>query len=150
MLNIEHMTFNNVLFSNNKLIENKNNIEKNISEGLLTFRTLVLIAPLNNETEELNQLAKILSACKLQQEDYKISPLTNEWSFYRNHQSIKEVLLFGITETDLNICIQMTENQIIKFDSRVWIKTSSISEMINSQQIKNNLWQNALKPHFVG
>jgi hypothetical protein len=150
MLNIEHMTFSNVLFHNSKLIDNKNNIEKNISEGLLTIRTLVLIAPLKNEIEELSQLAKILSACKLQQEEYKISLLTNAWSFYRNQESIKEVLLFGITETDLNIGVQMNDNQIIKFDNRVWIKTSSISEMINSQHIKNNLWQNALKPHFIG
>lgn len=144
------MTFSNVLFHNNKLIDNKNNIEKNISEELLTIRTLVLIAPLKNEIEELSQLTKVLSACKLQQEDYKISLLTNAWSYYRNQESIKEVLLFGITETDLNIGIQMNDNQIIKFDNRIWVKTSSISEMINSQQIKNNLWQNALKPHFVG
>ncbi len=144
------MSFNNVLFHNNKLIENKNNIEKNISEELLTIRTLILIAQPNNETEELVQLGKILSACKLQQNDYKISYLTNDWSFYRNNDSIKEILLFGISEIDLNLAIQMPVNQIIKFDNRIWVKTLSIAEMANNQQIKNDLWQNALKPYFVG
>jgi hypothetical protein len=144
------MSFNNVLFNNNKLIENKNNIEKNISEELLTIRTLILIAQPNNETEELVQLGKILSACKLQQNDYKISYLTNDWSFYRNNDSIKEILLFGISEKDLNLAIQIPVNQIIKFDNRIWVKTLSIAEMANNQQIKNDLWQNALKPYFIG
>jgi hypothetical protein len=150
MLKTKDMSFNNVLFHNNKLIGNKNNVEKNISEGLLTFRTLVLIAPTKNESEELNQLQKILSACKLQQSEFSIAPLTHDWAYYRNNASIREVLLFGISENDLNICIQLPENQAIKFDNRVWIKTASIAEMMNNQQIKNDFWQNALKPTFVG
>src|ERR1700744_1913675 len=148
MLKIKNMGFNNVLFNNNKLIDSRNNIEKNISEELLTFKTLILVANPKNETEELVQLGKILSACKLQQDSYKISYLTNDWSFYRNHQNIKEVLLFGISEKELNLSIQMPVNQIVKFDDRIWVKTMSISEMANNQQIKNDLWQNALKPYF--
>jgi hypothetical protein len=150
MLKIRNMGLNNVLFNNNKLINNKNNVEKNISEELLTFKTLILVAATKNETEELVQLGKILSACKLQQDTYKISFLTNDWAFYRNSENIKEVLLFGISEKELNISTQMPLNQIIKFDNRIWIKTTSISEMSNNQQIKNDLWQNALKPHFIG
>lgn len=144
------MGFNNVLFNNNKLIENRNNIEKNISEELLTFRTLILISASKNETEELVQLGKILSACKLQQHEYKISYLTNDWIFYRTNEDIKEVLLFGISEKELNLSIQIPVNQVIKFDERIWVKTISISEMTNNQQIKNDLWQNALKPYFIG
>jgi hypothetical protein len=49
MLNNEYSNLNKVLFNNSKLIENKNNIEKNISEGLLTFRTLVIPAPFINQ-----------------------------------------------------------------------------------------------------
>jgi len=150
MLNNEHSNLNKVLFTNNKLIENRNNIEKNISEGLLTFRTLVIISPFVNETEESAQLAKMLAACKLQNKDYTIYTLTNDWSYFRNTESIKEVLLFGVTEKDLNLNIQMPFNQVIKFDDRAWIKSSSIAEMMKSQEIKNNLWQNALKPHFIG
>jgi len=144
------MGFSNVLFGNNKLIGNKNNIEKNISEELLTERTLVLVSPPKNEVDEMVQLGKILAACKLQQHEYKIDILTKNWSFYRNSENIKEVLLFGISENELNIDIQIPTNQAIKFDGRIWIKTLSISEMANNQQIKNELWQNALKPHFVG
>ena len=143
------MGFNNVLFNNSKLIANKNNIEKNISEELLTFRTLIFTAAPKNETEEMLQLGKILSACKLQQNEYIITQLTNDWAFYRNNESIKEVLLFGVSEKELNIAIQIPINQSIKFDNRIWVKTMSIYEMANNQQIKNDLWQNALKPHFV-
>jgi len=150
MLINEHSDLAKVLFSNNKLIENKNNIEKNISEGLLTFRTLVITTSAGNETEALGQLEKILIACKLQNTDYSIFTLTNDWSFYRNNASIKEVLLFGITEADLNINIQLPYNQPVKFDERTWIKTASITEVMESRDLKNILWQNALKPHFVG
>ncbi|KAA5532522.1 hypothetical protein F0919_17210 [Taibaiella lutea] len=150
MLNNEYSNLNKVLFNNSKLIENKNNIEKNISEGLLTFRTLVIISPFINETEESAQLEKILAACKLQSNDYNVSVLTNDWSYFRNAASIKEILLFGVSEKDLNLNILMPFNQVIRFDNRVWIKSSSIAEMMKSQEIKNNLWQNALKPHFLG
>lgn len=150
MLNNEYSNLEKVLFGSNKLIENKNNIEKNISEGLLTFRALIIKASSINEVEDLAQLEKILAACNLRNTDYKIYSLTNDWSYFRNAESIKEVLLFGISEQDLNLNIQMPFNQPVKFDNRVWIKTVSITDVMQSREIKNNLWQNALKPHFVG
>jgi hypothetical protein len=150
MLNNEYSNLNKVLFNNSKLIENKNNIEKNISEGLLTFRTLVIPAPFINQEEELEQLEKILAACKLQKEDYTIVTLTNDWSYFRHFNTIKEVLLFGMDEQDLNLNIQIPFNQPVNFDNRVWVKTSSVAEMMHSKEIKNALWQSALKPHFVG
>ena len=148
--NNEYSNLDKVLFTNSKLIENKNNIEKNISEGLLTFRTLVISAPFINQAEESEQLEKILAACKLQKEHYKIVTLTNDWSYFRNSDAIKEVLLFGIDEEVLNLNIQMPFNHPVNFDNRIWVKTSSVSEMMHSKEIKNALWQNALKPHFVG
>lgn len=150
VLNNGYMNLHKLLFNNYQPIENRNNIEKNISEELLTFRTLVLISPPVNKTDENQQLGKILSACKLQNNDYMISSLTKDWSFYRNSDSIKEVILFGVDENDLNISIQLKENQLVKFDNRIWIKTVSIHEMMKNQAIKNTLWQQALKPHFVG
>jgi len=144
------MGFSNSLFNGIKLINNKNNIEKNISEELLTFRTLVITAPFRNEAEEMGQLVKILSACRLQPTDYGIVPGgQHEWSYYRSQENIQEVLLFGVTENMMNIGISLPENQPVSFDGKIWIKTAAVSEIINSQQIKNNLWQNALKPHFA-
>lgn len=149
MLNRKNASFYNVLFSNNKIIKCKDNAEKNISEELLTIRTLVLLQRPQDETAEMAQLEKILAACTLQKSDYKVIYRHHSWSDYRQYANIREVLLFGITESDLNISIQFNENQINKFDERIWIKTASISEMTHNQSIKNALWQNALKPHFV-
>ncbi len=149
VLNSKNANFYNVLFSNNKVIRDKDILEKNISEELLTIRTLLLVAPFRNETEESAQLDKILTACRLQKEDYKVDQEIKSWSFYRKMNNIKEVLLFGITEKDLNLDLQFNNNQINKFDGRIFIKTASVAEMLTNQLIKNELWQNALKPHFV-
>jgi hypothetical protein len=56
MLKTENNNFYNVLFNSNKLINTQISSEKNNSEGLLTIRTLVLIAPPVNEMEEYVQL----------------------------------------------------------------------------------------------
>lgn len=150
MLKQESNNFYDVLFNNNKLIKTSPSIEKNISEELLTIRTLVLIPPPVNEMEEYIQLEKMLTACKLTKEDYKVELHSRDWNYYRTYENIKEVLLFGIAEKELNIGVQLIGNHINKFDNRIFIKSISIAQLANSQQDKNNLWQNALKPHFVG
>jgi hypothetical protein len=150
MLKTESNNFYNVLFNTNKLINTRIVPEKNISEELLTIRTLVLITPPINEMEEYVQLEKMLNACKLTKEDYKVELQTEDWNYYRTFENIKEILLFGITEKELNIGVQLIGNHINKFDNRIFIKSLSIAQLANSQQDKNSLWQNALKPHFVG
>lgn len=150
MLNSENNNFFNVLFGNNKLINCKSDGEKIISEELLTIRTLVLIPQPVNEMEEYVQLEKMLTACRLEKTDYKVERDIQFWDYYRKYDNIKEVLLFGISERDLNIGVNIFENQINNFDGRIWIKSLALSQLANNQQAKNNLWQNALKPHFVG
>lgn len=150
MLKSENNNFYNVLFGKNELINFNDAIEKKISEELLTIRTLVFITQPIQEMEEYVQLERMLSACKLQKEDYKVELNIEDWAYYRTCDNIKEVLLFGITEKDLNIGVNIIENQVNQFDNRVWIKSISIAQMANNQQVKNALWQNALKPHFVG
>lgn len=149
MLKQENTNFYNVLFNGSKLINTVKPSEKNISEGLLTIRTLVLITAPTNEMEEYVQLEKMLTACKLTKEDYKVELQAGDWNYYRTFENIKEVLLFGISEKELNIGVQLIGNHINKFDNRVFIKSLSIAQLANSQQDKNSLWQNALKPHFV-
>lgn len=149
MLKRESDNFLNVLFTGNKVIKANDSFKKNISEQLLTIRTLVFIAAHKQENEENVQLGKILSACRLSQEDYFIVRELSDWHTFRENEQIREVLLFGVKENDLGITIQFTENQINKFDDRIWIKTKSIAELISNQQLKNDLWQNALKPHFA-
>lgn len=149
MLKLENNSFYNVLFHGSKLINTGKPPEKKISEELLTIRTLVLIPAPANEMEEYVQLEKMLTACKLTKEDYKVELQAGDWNYYRTFENIKEVLLLGISEKELNIGVQLIDNHINKFDNRVFIKSLSLAQLANSQQDKNNLWQNALKPHFV-
>lgn len=149
MLNRKNENFFDILYHDNKIIKEKNNAEKNISEELLTIRTLVLTSPFQSPEVELAQLEKILLACKLQKEDYKVDPDVKSWAFYRKIPSLREILLFGISEKNLNLNLYFNENQINRFDNKIFIKTSSITQMMSDQQVKNELWQNALKPCFI-
>jgi len=115
-----------------------------------TIHTLVITNPFQNEQAELEQLNKILSACKLQQGQYMICTQECSWSAFRKYENINSVLLFGITEEKLGITGHFAENQVIKFDNRSWVKTSSLSRLITDAATKNTLWQQALKPLFIG
>lgn len=150
MLNTKNKNFYHVLYSNNKIINYKDHFEKNISEELLTIRTLVICRPFVQGPEEMDQLEKILAACKIQKGAYKVEQQPRPWSFFRQWGNIKEILLFGVSEQELDLNLQFNENQVCKFDERVFIKTASLAEILTNQQIKNNLWQNALKIHFLG
>lgn len=150
MLKDINSNFYNTLFNDSKIIKHKNTEEKNISEQLLTIRTLVLAAPLKNEMQDYVQLEKILAACKLQPQDYLVlQESKNSWLALRKAENIREILIFGNAVHNLDIPISFIDNQIVNFDSRVWIKSLAIDELSNNQQVKNDLWLNALKPHFI-
>jgi len=149
MLKSKNEHLYNSLFTGNKIIIDKNNAQKNISEELLTAGTLILVRESDLQPETEAQLNRILAACKLQKGMYKVETAPYPWQLYRGYEQIREVLLFGVTEKDLNIEVQFAENQINKFDGRVFIKSAGISQIAGNQEIKNALWQNALKPHFL-
>lgn len=127
----------------------KNGNQKNISEQLLTVKALVFIPAYNNREEEEVQLHKILKACTLQPEDYAIIMGQNSWLDFRELPGVKHVLLFGISEEDLGIMIKMPLNTVISFDEKYWVRTYAIANLMSNQHAKNELWQQALKPHFT-
>ena len=127
----------------------KNGNQKNISEQLLTIKALIFIPAYNNREEEEVQLHKILKACTLQPEDYAIIIGENSWLDFRELPQVKDVLLFGISEADLGIMVKMPLNMVISFDERSWVKTYAITDLMKNQQAKNELWLQALKPHFT-
>jgi archaellum biogenesis ATPase FlaH len=143
--------FLSVLFSNNKIVRCSNNIEKNISEQLLTIRALVFTSPFEQAAEESTQLQKILAACKLSAEETAIIPYdtAQTWLTYRSYNNIQEVFLFGVDEKDLALNIHLSPNQAQQFDGRTWFKTLAIAALSQNQQAKNELWLQALKPHFI-
>ncbi len=149
MLKSLNKSFFDILFSEKKIIISKNGDQKNISEQLLTVSTLVFIPAYNNQEEEEVQLHKILKACTLQPGDYAIITGENSWLDFREIEQVKNVLLFGIQEDDLGIMVKMPMNTLVSFDNRSWVKTYVITDLMQNQHAKNELWQQALKPHFT-
>lgn len=149
MLKSINKSFLDVLFSEKKIITSKNGNQKNISEQLLTISTLVFIPAYNNRDEEEVQLHKILKACTLQPENYAIITGENSWLDFRELKNIKHVLLFGIPEAQLGLMVTLPLHTVTSFDERSWIKTYAIADLMKNQQAKNELWQQALKPHFT-
>lgn len=149
MLKSLNKSFLDILFSEKKIIMSKNGDQKNISEQLLTISTLVFTPGYNNQQEEEVQLHKILKACTLQPGDYAIITGENAWQDFRELELVKNVLLFGTQEDSLGIMVKLPFNMVVSFDNRSWIKTYPISDLMRNQQAKNDLWQQALKPHFT-
>lgn len=145
--NSTNKLLSNTLFHNNKIIKLKHNNQKNISEQLLTIRTLIIL-PEEPHPEEQAQLFKIFAACNLEPKDYFLAFPPLSWKELRQYQNIREILLFGTPETELDLPIQLPYNKNISFDDRTWVKTLSVQELMNNKEMKNALWQNALKPHF--
>ncbi len=150
MLNLINDRFLDILFSDRKIIVSKNDLQKNISEQLLTVSVLLFIPAYNNREAEEVQLHKILKACALQPEQYAILAGANTWLDFRQLEQVKQVLLFGMTEEALGLGIQLPVNRVTAFDGRSWIKTYAIQDLMQNRQAKNDLWQQALKPHFIG
>lgn len=150
MLNLINERFLDILFSDRKIIVSKNDPQKNISEQLLTVSVLLFIPAYNNREAEEVQLHKILKACALQPEQYAIITGDNTWLDFRELEQVKHVLLFGMSEEALGLGIHLPFNRVTGFDGRSWIKTYAISDVMQNQQVKNDLWQQALKPHFIG
>lgn len=85
----------------------------------------------------------------LQPDDFAIIMGENSWLDFRELENVKHVLLFGISEEDLGLMVKMPWNTVTSFDARSWIKTYAIGNLMSNQQAKNELWQQALKPHFT-
>jgi len=110
--------------------------------------TLVITSPFTKGEAEEEQLYKILSACKLQQEKFSICTNDCSWAAIRKYENIRSVLLFGISERQLGITGIFAENQVVQFDDRQWVKTFPLGRLIMDAAAKNMLWQQALKPLF--
>lgn len=138
------------LFLNHKLLNN-NKLELTspviIADSDNTFRILIFTETEPNE-EENQLLESIIKACGIEKKDYQILSEKRAWRLI-NKKHIKEVILFGVNERELDVMIDFPLNWPTKFDQKVWIKTSSIQELLKEKELKNALWFNALKPYYL-
>jgi len=114
-----------------------------------TIKNLIVTAPYVDTDSEQDQLNKILVACKLQPQDFRIRTGNCSWATIRKFSNIQNILLFGVSEKDLGINCYIPENQIIEFDERRWVRTFAIDRFLTDATAKNTLWQQALKPLYI-
>lgn len=137
--------FYNNLFLNTKIYNSKEEDKSAETKLGKNVKTLVFCAPIQDENEQ-SLLENIMKSCKLP-EGFQIASLVQSWRNYRDY-NFREVLLFGVSETDLELSIELPKNWPMKFDNTIWIKTDSLADLIKHKNLKNELWLNALKPYF--
>jgi len=143
--------FLTALFGDNEIVSGQLPTTYSGAENITdSIKTLVLAAPSIDEATEADQLNKILAACKLPEGSFVMIKESVLWTSFRAFEHINNVLLFGITEHHLGISITLPENQVANFDGRKWVKTQPLSRLLHDGASKNALWQQALKPLFVG
>ena len=124
--------------------------------GILSAKpVLVLSAPFAAGGPEEEQLNGILrSGCQLTEGQYNVLQLQAgeqvAWHKLRETLQPKVVLLFNVIPSQLGIASLFRLNEINRFDSSFWVPTFSLAQVIEDKNVKGNLWNNALKPLFVG
>lgn len=99
------------------------------------------------------QLIKMLQACGLNDESYKIIQFTDNelvaWHVLKHKINSKYVLLIGLTPKQLGIAAVFNLHTPNRFDDVIWIPSLSITDLEKQPEMKKQLWLNALKPVFV-
>lgn len=98
------------------------------------------------EAEKLIQ--GIMSACNLQ-DKWKVFPKGTNYQSVFNLKNLQFVLMFGISEKELNIDLQLPLYQALRFHNKIWIKAHSLEIIAKNPPYKKELWNNALKPLFI-
>lgn len=98
-------------------------------------------------TEMLHSIAK---ACSLKEGEYEIIPGTYGWKALRPFSNIREVVLMGVGERELDLLINIPMHYVYNFDDRNWIKTVDITTMKLNTEAKSVFWKDVMKPYFLG
>lgn len=119
-------------------------LKKQIGDEIHT----IIFSSLQLSATENDQLQKILQSCHLDDTNSLLLDTSCSWSSLRDYLNIRQVLLFGISESAIQINVVLPYHSVTQFDGRKWIKTYSIQELGGNIEAKKQLWQQALKPLF--
>ena len=123
--------------------------------GLGAKPVLIISTPFVTGDAESEQLKGILtSGCQLNDSQYNIMHLAEgehvAWHKLRDELQPKIVLLFNVMPAQLGISSLFRLNEINRFADGYWIPSLSLNQIIADKALKASLWNNALKPLFVG
>ncbi|MBS1783586.1 MAG: hypothetical protein JSS78_11005 [Bacteroidetes bacterium] len=114
---------------------------------------LVVSSTFQPDSQEEEQLKKMLSACRLEASTFHIMQLQPESqiSFHqlKDHLQLKSIVLLGVSPVQLGVSAYLMPHQLSRFGNCNWIVTESLRVLLERPEIKTHLWQYGLKPAFV-
>ena len=123
-------------------------------KDISTKPVLVLSTKYDAGSAEETQLVKMLQACKLTTEQYNVIQLAEDqkiaWHKLKEELKPEKILLLGIHPRQLGISALFGLNEVNHFGDCMFIPTLSLNELGKQDEMKKQLWNNGLKPTFVG
>lgn len=113
-------------------------------------RTVFFVKDEENTPEHAAMLHSIAKACNLQESAYAIISCRFGWKDLRGFENIREVILMGVGERELDVMIDIPLHYVYGFDSRNWIRTVDIATLKQNTEAKSVFWKDVLKPYFLG
>jgi len=137
--------YNETLYTN---IDSKASHE--LLKGSFQQKILILISKEDNLPENQELLAKMLTACKLQEADYQISMLVEKNAVLSiiNQLNPETVILFGLSLNNEAFNAQKNVYKPFRFNNIKFLLSNSLSEVSANAAMKSSLWTTGLKPLF--
>ncbi len=150
---IEDFSLNNnslkLLYANNKIIRTTANDTTGQMVINVKIRCFILL-PLRPLTEaETEQVHKIMSACRLNPDEYLLISDKSKFMAWKDKDHIKEIIWMGLTPADWGLDVSLPAHTATTRASQTWIATFDIAELIHNKDAKSTLWKQALQPHFT-
>lgn len=139
-----------------KIVSNKTDVfwgTSDILKSVVPRTVLVITRPIDEDSAENEQLAKILAACKLQEEQYNIIQINSDeqlaWHQIKQAAQPAVIILFGIPPSELGISALFRFNNLNNYDKTQWIPTLALDKLEQDTEVKKQLWAGTLKPLFA-
>ena len=126
------------------------NASHEILKGSFQQKILILISKEDNLPANHELLAKMLTACKLQEADYQISMVLQKNAILPiiNQLNPETVLLFGLNLNNEALNAQKNVYKPFRFNQIKFLLSNSLSEVSVNAAMKSSLWTTGLKPLF--
>lgn len=113
-------------------------------------RTLFIIKHEEDTPTHTAFIHSIAKACNLGEGAYEIIPRSCGWKDLRQFDNIREVILMGVSERELDLLISIPVHYVYNFDGRNWIRTMDVTTLKLNNEAKSTFWKEVLKPYFLG
>lgn len=115
-------------------------------------RMIVITRPVAKGSPAETTLQKMMSACKLAQEDYAVLELPEgqvlSWSLLRGQSAATHVLLLGVAPAALGIQALLGFMRPNNFSGALFIPGPHLEQLVQDAGARAALWNEGLKPAF--